>query len=158
MKGAVKHERANRVFSAPTVAWRSPGRPGAQAEACGLPPRPRSTKTTATNAGSVSAARPFFSPTPPRRAQEPSARPHPRPALGPSAYREDGAREETASPTAGPCRDAEATAAKQRTTVRSPSLHKMAPELLRRRGEGPAPAPLPGAFLLAGTFLAPAPN
>lgn len=48
--------------------------------------------------------------------------------------------------------------AEKHTTVHSPSLHKMAPELLCRRGEGPAPAPLPGAFLLAVTFLAPVPN
>lgn len=74
------------------------------------------------------------------------------------AAQEEGEREEPASPTAGLRRDAGATTARNHTTVRSPSLHKMAPELLCRRGKSPAPAQLPEAFLLAVTFLAPAPN
>ena len=92
--------------------------------------------------------------TPAGGAQQPRASP----ALAPFAYQKEGEREETASPTASLRRDAGATTAKNHTTVRSPSPHKMAPELLCRRGESPAPASFLEAFLLAVTFLAPAPN
>lgn len=152
MKGAVKHERANRVFSAPTVAWRSPGRPGAQAEACGLPPRPRSTKTTATNAGSVSAARPFFSPTPPRRAQEPSARPPPAPCPRPLRLPRRWGERRDCLPYRGSVprrRSYSGQAAHDRSLAVSSQNGPRAPPPPRRRS---SPRPAPGGVPIGWDF------